>query len=127
MKFIKINADTYISVNQIQGFIINECDGAFCIQAGVDSPEPITIAQFDSRGEAQQYLAELVDKLNGGSSNHNSLIDKIAAARNLVDDALSNIMDIADSKKRWKVQTHYAHAINELDVFLNFLNSEDLQ
>lgn len=66
MKFIKINEDMYINVKEIQGFVINEIDGAFWIQAGVADPNPINIAVFETRKAAQKYLAELVAKLNGG-------------------------------------------------------------
>ncbi len=65
MKFIKINEDMYISVKEIQGFVVREVDGAFWVQAGVDSPDPINLAPFETRKAARAYLAELVAKLNG--------------------------------------------------------------
>lgn len=65
MKFIKINEDMYINATEIQGFVINEVDGVFWVQAGVDSPDPINLAPFETRKAAQKYLAELVAKLNG--------------------------------------------------------------
>ena len=65
MKFIKINEDMYINATEIQGFVINEVDGAFWAQAGVDSPDPINLASFETREAAQKYLAKLVAKLNG--------------------------------------------------------------
>ena len=65
MKFIKINEDMYINATEIQGFVINEVDGAFWVQAGVDDPNPINIAPFETREPARAYLAELVAKLNG--------------------------------------------------------------
>lgn len=65
MKFIKINEDMYINVQEIQGFVVREVDGAFWIQAGVNSPDPVNLALFETRNAAQKYLAELVAKLNG--------------------------------------------------------------
>lgn len=65
MKFIKINEDMYISATIIQGFVVNEVDGAYWVQAGVADPAPINLASFKTRKAAQKYLAELVAKLNG--------------------------------------------------------------
>ena len=66
MKFIKINEDMYISVKEIQGFAVHEVDGgAFWVEAGVNSPDPINLAPFETREAARAYLAELVAKLNG--------------------------------------------------------------
>ena len=63
MKFIKISEDMYINVQEIQGFVVREVDGAFWVQAGVDSPDPINLAPFETREAARAYLAELVAKL----------------------------------------------------------------
>lgn len=54
MKFIKLNEDMYINAKEIQGFVINEIDGAFWIQAGVADPNPINIAVFETRKAAQK-------------------------------------------------------------------------
>ena len=65
MKLIKINDDMYINAAIIQGIVINEIDGSFWVQAGVDSPDPINLAPFETRNEARQYLDKLVAELNG--------------------------------------------------------------
>lgn len=56
MKFIKLNEDMYINAKKIQGFAVNEVDGAYWVQAGVNSPDPINLAPFpfETRKAAQK-------------------------------------------------------------------------